>query len=100
MGALLIGSCCRSSAHVTYDVISKIKTKYVVSRTHRLSAYAWQQGRLLPEGGFDNNEAGLQQFSDYLAAPPKDRLCAARQRRRGRGMPMKPSSCAAPTARR
>lgn len=35
--------------------------------THRLSAYAWQQGSLLLEGAFDNDEAGLQQFADYLA---------------------------------
>ena len=34
---------------------------------HRLSAYAWQQGALLSEGAFDNDETGLQQFAEYLA---------------------------------
>ena len=34
--------------------------------THRLSAYAWQQGKLQPEGTFENDEAGLKRFADYL----------------------------------
>lgn len=34
--------------------------------THRLSAYAWRHGRLLPEGEFGNGEEGLAQFRDYL----------------------------------
>ena len=34
--------------------------------THRLSAYAWQQGDLRAEGLFDNDEDGLRQFADYL----------------------------------
>lgn len=44
-----------------------MKSRILYLNTHRLSAYAWQQGRLLPEGDFDNDEAGLQQFSHYLA---------------------------------
>lgn len=35
--------------------------------THRLSAYAWQQGSLLCEGVYDNDETGLQQFVGYLS---------------------------------
>ena len=35
--------------------------------THRLSAYAWQQGVLTLNGVFDNDETGLQQFSEYLS---------------------------------
>lgn len=35
--------------------------------THRLSAYAWQQGGLRPEGVFDNDDNGLRQFAEYLA---------------------------------
>ena len=27
--------------------------------THRLSAYAWRQGKLLPEEIFENDEAGF-----------------------------------------
>lgn len=34
--------------------------------THRLSAYAWRQGRLLPEGVFENDDDGLTQFATYL----------------------------------
>lgn len=34
--------------------------------THRLSAYAWQQGKLQAEGIFENDEAGLSRFADYL----------------------------------
>lgn len=35
--------------------------------THRLSAYVWQHGALQPEGVFENGDAGLQQFTQYLA---------------------------------
>ena len=34
--------------------------------THRLSAYAWRQGKLLPEDIFENNETDLGRFADYL----------------------------------
>ncbi len=51
-----------------------MKSRILYLNTHRLSAYAWQQGRLFPEGDFDNDEAGLQQFSDYLAAHRQDRF--------------------------
>jgi hypothetical protein len=44
-----------------------VKTRILYLNTHRLSACAWQQGRLSPEGDFDNDEAGLEQFSHYLA---------------------------------
>ncbi|MBK9785652.1 MAG: hypothetical protein IPP59_16540 [Betaproteobacteria bacterium] len=39
--------------------------------THRLSAYAWRQGKLLPEGIFENDEAGFNSFADYLRNTPK-----------------------------
>ncbi len=35
--------------------------------THRLTAYAWRQGQLHPEGSFTNSDDGLLAFSDYLA---------------------------------
>lgn len=34
--------------------------------THRLAAYAWRHGKLLPEGEFENGEEGLALFRDYL----------------------------------
>ncbi|KAB2928177.1 MAG: hypothetical protein F9K30_01770 [Dechloromonas sp.] len=34
--------------------------------THRLTAYAWRQGRLHAEGVFENGEQGLTAFRDYL----------------------------------
>ena len=34
--------------------------------THRMSAYAWQQGNLRAEGVFDYNEEGQQSFAEYL----------------------------------
>ena len=34
--------------------------------THRLSAYAWRQGKLLPEDIFENSEEDLGRFADYL----------------------------------
>jgi hypothetical protein len=39
--------------------------------THRLSAYAWRQGKLLPEGIFESDEAGFSSFADYLRNTPK-----------------------------
>lgn len=39
--------------------------------THRLSAYAWQQGKLQPEGVFENDDAGLNRFADYLQQQQK-----------------------------
>lgn len=35
--------------------------------THRLSAFAWQRGRLQPAGVFGNDDDGLRRFVDYLA---------------------------------
>lgn len=34
--------------------------------THRLSAYAWQGGRLMPEGIFENDENGWNLFAGYI----------------------------------
>jgi hypothetical protein len=34
--------------------------------THRLSAFSWRQGKLLPEGVFENGDEGLIQFAAYL----------------------------------
>lgn len=34
--------------------------------THRLSAYAWRQGKLQPEGIFENDETDIGRFADYL----------------------------------
>lgn len=43
-----------------------MKTRLLYLNTHRLAAFAWQQGRLLPEGIFENNDDGLSRFSQYL----------------------------------
>lgn len=51
-----------------------MKTRLLYLNTHRLSAYAWQQGNLLPEGVFDNDEEGLRQFSQFLDARRNDRF--------------------------
>lgn len=42
------------------------RNRLLYLNTHRLSAYAWQEGALTLEGVFDNDELGLQQFSEYL----------------------------------
>lgn len=34
--------------------------------THRLSAYAWRQGKLLPEGDFEGDDEGLRRFRQYI----------------------------------
>ncbi len=51
-----------------------MKSRLLYLNTHRLSAYAWQQGHLLPEGSFINDEDGRQQFSHYLAAHRNSRF--------------------------
>lgn len=51
-----------------------MKTRLLYLNTHRLSAYTWQQGNLLLEGAFDNNEEGQRQFSQYLDARRNDRF--------------------------
>lgn len=43
-----------------------MKTRLLYLNTHRLAAFAWQQGRLLSEGVFENNDDGLNRFSQYL----------------------------------
>jgi hypothetical protein len=43
-----------------------VKTRLLYLNTHRLSAYAWQQGNLLPEGVFENDDEGLRLFAQYL----------------------------------
>ncbi len=40
---------------------------FLYLNTHRLSAYGWRQGKLYPEGVFENDDAGLQLFAEYLA---------------------------------
>jgi len=42
--------------------------------THRLSAYAWQHGKLTAEGVFENGEAGLAQFRAYLERNPRSQF--------------------------
>ena len=34
--------------------------------THRLLAYDWRQGKLLPEGCFEADRQGLADFAEYL----------------------------------
>lgn len=51
-----------------------MKIRLLYLNTHRLAAYAWQQGRLLAEGCFENNDEGLTQFSQYLAAHDQGRF--------------------------
>lgn len=51
-----------------------MKTCLLYLNTHRLFAYAWQQGNLLSEGVFDNDDEGLRQFSQYLDARRNDRF--------------------------
>ncbi|HLO64165.1 MAG TPA: hypothetical protein VK165_14500 [Azonexus sp.] len=51
-----------------------MKIRLLYLNTHRLSAYAWQQGNLLSKGAFDNDEEGLRQFSHYLATRRNDRF--------------------------
>lgn len=43
-----------------------MKIRLLYLNTHRLSAFAWQQGNLLPEGVFENDDEGLRLFSQYL----------------------------------
>jgi hypothetical protein len=43
-----------------------VSCRLLYLNTHRLSAYAWQQGKLRAEGVFDNDEDGLRQFAEYL----------------------------------
>ncbi|MDP2883308.1 MAG: hypothetical protein Q8N89_17230 [Azonexus sp.] len=43
-----------------------MSSRLLYLNTHRLSAHAWQQGKLRAEGVFDNDEGGLQQFAEYL----------------------------------
>jgi len=51
-----------------------VKTRLLYLNTHRLAAFAWQQGRLLPEGVFENNDEGLRLFSQYLDTHRGDRF--------------------------
>lgn len=48
-----------------------IARRLLYLNTHRLAAYLWQQGSLLPEGVFDSDERGLARFASYLAAHRK-----------------------------
>jgi hypothetical protein len=43
-----------------------VSSRLLYLNTHRLSAHAWQQGKLRAEGVFDNDDDGLRQFADYL----------------------------------
>ncbi len=51
-----------------------MKTRLLYLNTHRLAAFAWQQGRLHPEGIFENNDDGLKQFSHYLGTHDQGRF--------------------------
>lgn len=44
-----------------------IARRLLYLNTHRLSAFAWQQGQLLPEGSFEADQGGLDRFAEYLA---------------------------------
>jgi hypothetical protein len=44
-----------------------VSSRFLYLNTHHLSAYAWQSGRLLPEGVFAGDDDGLRQFAEYLA---------------------------------
>jgi hypothetical protein len=44
-----------------------VSSRLLYLNTHHLSAYAWQGGRLLPEGVFASDEGGLGEFAAYLA---------------------------------
>jgi hypothetical protein len=43
-----------------------VSCRLLYLNTHRLSAYAWQQGKLRAEGVFDCNDEGFRQFAEYL----------------------------------
>lgn len=43
-----------------------ITRRLLYLNTHRLSAYAWSKGGLVPEGVFEADEEGLNRFSHYL----------------------------------
>jgi hypothetical protein len=45
-----------------------VNCRLLYLNTHRLSAYAWQQGNLHAEGVFDSDEDGLRQFAEYVGA--------------------------------
>lgn len=49
-----------------------MKNHFLYLNTHRLSAYAWQNGSLSREEVFDNNDAGLAGFADYLRSRATD----------------------------
>lgn len=51
-----------------------MKNHFLYLNTHRLSAYAWQNGSLLPEGVLENNDEGLAGFTQYLAAHAEGRF--------------------------
>jgi len=44
-----------------------VSSRLLYLNAHQLSAFAWQGGRLLAEGGFENDDDGLRQFAEYLA---------------------------------
>jgi len=44
-----------------------VSSRLLYLNTHRLSAHAWQRGKLHAEGVFDNDEDGLRQFAGYLS---------------------------------
>lgn len=51
-----------------------MKIRLLYLNTHRLSAFAWQQGKLVPEGVFDNNNEGLGDFAHYLGTHERGRF--------------------------
>lgn len=51
-----------------------MKSRLLYLNTHHLAAFAWQQGKLLPEGVFENNEEGFELFSDYLDTHKQSRF--------------------------
>lgn len=50
-----------------------MNTYFLYLNTHRLSAYRWQSGSLLPESIFENDNDGLELFAQFLAVHPDGR---------------------------
>jgi hypothetical protein len=44
-----------------------VSSRLLYLNTHHLSAFAWQGGRLQPEGVFAGDDEGQQRFAEYLA---------------------------------
>lgn len=45
-----------------------MSSRLLYLNAHRLSAFAWQRGRLLAEGVFTSDDEGLRQFAEYVTS--------------------------------